>query len=388
MKIVNLLIGLIGILLLSVTKMAYAETIVIYPNTVVSFSKTYTNVTLDLSKGSFIIKNNAKLTIKNCNIIGTLSIDNPILFNVDTGTLDISNTQANITTLNLPEHPTTQSLQYVITMNQGKLYLNSNTFKIDKSFTAGFAITNANIPTTGFQITNNIFEKFHGVLYLLASDNALISDNMFGNNSYGHIVLISNNSSILRNTIAFSGNDHLGNSMDIIDSSSINIRDNLLLTPTCHGIYVLNSHNLLIDSNRIFGGITYAMNIYTYAETPSNENIKTDNDYIKVLLSTYKLKNTISNNITITNNFMSQNRYGIAASDVDGLVVSNNYFIQRFTDSDSRKFWTDNSNLLKNVTNLTWSNNLYKEAYTQAISGDNSQSNKFVVFPQTGGVVL
>jgi parallel beta-helix repeat protein len=388
MKIFNLLICMLGLFLLTVTKTVYAETIVIYPNTVVSFSKTYNNVTLDLSKGSFIVKNNAKLTIKNCNIIGTLSVTNPILFNIDTGTLDISNTQANITTLNISPHSTTQSLQYVISMNQGKIYLNGNTFKIDKTFTAGFLITNAAIPTTGFQITNNLFEKFHGVLYLLASDNALISDNILTNNSYGHIVLISNNSSILRNTIAFAGNNRLGNSMDIIDSSNINISNNILLTPTCHGIYVLNSHNLLIDSNRIFGGITYAMNIYTYAETPTNDNMKADTDYIKALLSTYKLKNTISNDITITNNFMSQNRYGVAASDVDGLVVSNNYFIQRFTDNDSRKFWTDNSNLLKNVTHLTWTNNLYKEAYTQSMSGDNSNSNKFVVFPQIGGVTL
>jgi parallel beta-helix repeat protein len=393
MKAFNLFICLLGFILLTVTKAVYAETIVIYPNTIISFPKTYTNVTLDLSHGSFIIKNNAQLTIKNCNIIGTISPDNPILINIDSGKLDISNTQAKISTINISPHPTTQSLHYFITMNQGQLSLNGNSFKIDNAYTAGFLITNANIATTGIQITHNQFEKFHGVIYLLASDNAVVSDNNFSNNSYGHIVLISNNSSIVHNTIAFSGNDQLGNAMDIIDSSNVNIINNSLLTPTCHGIYVLNSRNMLIKYNRIFGGITYAMNIYTYAETQANDHIKSDTikndtDYIKTILSSHKMKNNISDNITITNNFMSQNRYGIAASDVDGLVVSNNYFIQRFSDANSRKFWTDNNNLFKNVTHLTWSNNFYKEAYTQAINGDNSKSNKFVIFPQTGGIIL
>ena len=40
---------------------AMAQTIVIAPNTVISHSKTYDNVTLDMSRGSFIIKDNAVL---------------------------------------------------------------------------------------------------------------------------------------------------------------------------------------------------------------------------------------------------------------------------------------------------------------------------------------
>lgn len=380
MKFLNGLIVLAGLVLLMIGKIAYAETIVIYPNTVISYPRTYENVTLDLSRGSFIIKENVKLTIKNCNIVGTLSPTNPILFSIEKGSLDMSGTQVNVTTADIAPHDMTQSLQYVVSVNQGKVFLTNNNFKIDKNFTAGFMITNASIPTSGFQITNNTFEKFHGVLYLLASDSALISDNVLTKNSYGHIVIMGNNTKITHNTISFSGYNRLGDAIDLIDASNITINKNILLTPTCHGIYVLNSHDLLIDSNRIFGGITYAMNIYTYPETSYAEKD------VKAILPNHKMQNLISNNITISNNVMSQNRYGIASSDTDNLVVKNNYFVQRFEDNDSRVFWTNNSILLKNVTNLTWTNNLYKEAYTQAINGDNSHSNQFVVFPATGGV--
>ena len=68
--------------------------------------------------------------------------------------------------------------------------------------------------------------------------------------------------------------------------------------------------------------------------------------------------------------------------------VTNNYFSQRFEDAASRKFWTDNTNLLINVTNLTWTHNFYKEAFTQEEGGDNSKSLNFIAFPQTGGISL
>jgi hypothetical protein len=44
--------------------------------------------------------------------------------------------------------------------------------------------------------------------------------------------------------------------------------------------------------------------------------------------------------------------------------------------------------LLPSVTNLTWLNNTYKEAFTQDISGDNTPSLQFVNFPAHGGVFI
>jgi parallel beta-helix repeat protein len=376
-----------GLFLMLSTNICFAQTIKIFPNTVIAYPKTYDNVTLDLSHGSFIIKDKASLTIKNSVIHGTLSKDIPVLISVESGKLNMEKNQVDIKTQDLPEHPLTQSLQYVVQVGLGAVNLSGNTFKIDQPYTSGLLITTSSLPSTGFQIKNNFFERFHGVLYLIASDNALVADNTFKNNSYGQIVMIGNNSKIIHNSIFFSGNYRLGNSIDIIDSSNISITKNLLFTPTCHGIYVLNSLDITIDGNRITGGITYAMNVLSNPET-----ISKDDAYLTTIIHSYTanhpLKNTMSNRITISNNYMAQNRYGIAVSDIDHLTIKNNYFIQRFTDNESRKFWTNNNVLLQNVTNLSWVGNLYKEAYTQEINGDNSKSSKFVNFPQTGGVVL
>jgi len=380
MKLYGYCIALIALLF---TSTGFAEVIKIFPNTVISYPRTYDGVTLDLSHGSFIIRDNATLTIKNSVINGTLSKSNPILFSVETGQLNFDHNQVNVKTDDLPQHPKEQSLQYVIMLGLGSLNLNGSAFQIDSIFTAGLLVTTATIPSSNIKITHNKFERFHGVLYLIASDNALVQDNTFMRNSYGQIVIIGNNDKVIHNTILFSGNYHLGNSIDVIDSNNITISKNLLFTPTCHGIYIMSSHDVVIDSNRISGGITYAMNVLSFPE-----RLDADDLYLTKIAANYKMKNTLSSNIKITNNYMSQNRFGVAASDTDGLTVKNNIFIQRFEDAEARKFWTDNSILLQNITGLVWINNLYKEAYSQAINGDNSHSSSFVVFPQTGGIVF
>lgn len=377
-----------GLSLVLLANAGFAQTIKIFPNTVIAYPKTYDNVTLDMSNGSFIIKDKASLTIKNSNIQGTLSKAIPLLFYVEDGKLSMENTQVDVTTKNLTEHPKTQSLEYVMGLGLGNINLAGNTFKIDKLYTAGLLITTSTIPSTGLKITNNYFEKFHGVLYMIASDNALVADNTFKRNSYGQIVMIGNNSKILHNSIFFSGNYRLGNSIDVIDSTNITISKNALFTPTCHGIYVLNSHDMVIDSNRISGGITYAMNVLSNPETVKSPGDEYLTDIIKTYRMNKPVKSGISNNIAITNNTMSQNRFGVAVNDTDMLVIKNNIFVQRFADAEARKFWTNNSVLLQNVTNLTWADNLYKEAYSQEIGGDNSKSSMFVNFPQTGGVTL
>ena len=372
-----------GILLSLIASIGNAQTIKIHRNTVITTPTTYENVTLDMSDGSFIIKTNGELKIKRSIINGTLSKDVPILFTIDNGKLNLEKNTVNIITHHLPPHPQTQSLEYVMNITLGGLNIDGNQFNIDNPFTAGLLITTASIPTTDLKFTHNRFERFHGVLYLIASDNSLVADNTFFRNSYGNIVIIGNSGKIIHNSIYFSGNDHLGNSIDVIDSSNITISNNLLFTPTCHGIYIMNSHHLAIEGNNITGGITYAMNILTYPET-----LEAMDDYVVKLADSAKLPNRQSGDISITNNFMSQNRYGIAASDTVNLSIKGNYFTQRFNDAESRKFWTNNNVLMQNVTNLSWQDNYYKEAYTQAIDGDNSSSSKFVPFPKTGGVVL
>lgn len=368
--------------ILFISNICHAQTIIIHPNTVISHSKTYNNAVLDMTNGSFIVTNNATLTLNNSVVTGHISNNNPTLITVDKGSLSINNTQMNVKAIGIQPHATTQSLHYVIQMAAGNLTLTNNKFQIDEAFTVGFLMTSPSIPTTGFKIINNKFEKFHGVLYLISTDNAQVSGNTLTRNSYGNIVMIGSNSTIIGNTIYFSGSNRLGDGIDVIDSNDIIIRKNFIYTPTCRGIYLFNSRNITVDQNKIFGGITYAMNIVSFPETVTSDN------QIAEIIKNHPMKNLTSANITITNNFMSQNRYGIAANDTDQLTVNNNIFIQRFDDNDARKFWTDNSVLLKNITNLIWTNNIYKEAYTQEDGGDNSKSEQFVIFPQTGGVSL
>jgi len=378
-RILHLLVSL-TLLLFGAT--CFANNIIISPNTVISHSKTYSNATLDMTNGSFIVRKNATLTINNCTVTGTISKKNPFLMTVIRGSLVLNNNTVNVQAVGIKPHDTTQSLYHVIQIETGNLTMDGNTIQIDKPFTAGLLMTDPIIQTKNFNITNNRFNHFHGVLYLMNADNALISGNTFYKNTYGNIVIFGTRSNIMGNAIYFSGNNRLGNAMDVIDSDNINIQNNLLFTPTCHGIYVLNSNNVLIDHNRVTGDITYAITLLTYPE------ISMADKEVAQLFAHHQMRNSLSTNITITNNFMSQNRFGIAATDVNTLSVQNNTFVQRFEDSDSRKFWTDNNILLRNVSNLSWSNNWYKEGYTQDMNGDNSQSNKLIPFPVTGGITL
>lgn len=370
-----------AIFLLLISQISFAgdvkPQVVIGPNTIINTSTTYSNTTLDLTNGSFVVTNNATLTIDNCTIIGTLSSANPTLITVAQGNIVLTSNIVQVSAVGIVQHPLTESIYYALRLNQAQATLTGNNFTIDQPFSAGLLITSVTTPTNNINITNNTIANFHGVFYLLNSANTIIDSNLFKLNSYGNIVLVGDNSTINNNKIIFAGRDRLGNAMDIIDSTDVNITNNVLFTSTCRGIYVVLSQNVLIDSNSITGGITYAMILLS-------TSIATDKDNYAVnlikKLGRKNLKNTGTQNITVTNNVMSQNRYGIAATDVDHLTVEGNYFSQRFNDNKSRMFWTNNAVLFKNVTNLIWTDNVYKEAFTQVNGGDNSMS-QFVTEP-------
>ena len=79
--------------------------------------------------------------------------------------------------------------------------------------------------------------------------------------------------------------------------------------------------------------------------------------YITSLIGPKRDYSVVNGNITITNNYISQNRYGFAADNVDGLKVRNNVFIQRFNDKQTRKFWTNNDILIQNTKRINWGKN-------------------------------
>lgn len=363
--------------LLLITNISYA--LIIGPDTIISSDTIYNSMPLDFSAGNIIIKNNAKLTINNCNIVGNIGPANPTLIQIQSGKLEMNNDDVKLSAVGIIPHPQDQSLEYFIRLNIGSVSLNNNSFWIDQQFSAGLFLSEIALPHNDFVFSHNTFTNFHCVLYLLNVNNANINHNIFKLNSYGHIVLTGTNSNIDHNFIYFSGLNQVGNAIDIVDSDTVSITENVIFTPTCHGIYVIAGHHLLIDGNSITGGITYAMNIISDLRPLSKDA------YALKMIKKRLVDN--SSDIIISNNFMGQNRYGIQADGVNNLTIINNYFTQRFLDAVTRKFWTDNNLLLQNITNLIWMDNFYKEAFTQENGGDNSNT-QFVIFPQSGGVVI
>jgi hypothetical protein len=375
------LIGLI--LCLYCSHLCLANTIVIGSKTVIEKDTTYANVTLDLSHGSLIIKNNALLSIINSKIIGTISPDNPFLISSIKGNLALSNIKVNITTSNVTSNPYLPPLYYVLNINQGHVSISDSIFTTEQSYTIGLLITSTT-PTSNFVFKNNRLSNLHGGLLLRQSSHGLIANNRFTNVSSSNIFLIESNDILVKNnSILFSGNNNIGDGIDIFDSNNIKLSENKIFSGSCYSVVIIRSKNMLIDNNRIIGGVTYAIYI---ADTVNFSRFH--GRFISRLTNSNLVKHGMNENITVVRNYLAQNRYGLAANNVDGLYVNNNVFIQRFYDSKTRRFWTNNDILLKNIAHVIWENNIYKEAYTQDLEGNNQKSVKFILFPLHGGVIL
>jgi parallel beta-helix repeat protein len=360
---------------------AFADSLIITGQRIIDKSVTYQNANLDLSHGSLLVTNKAVLTIVNSNITGTLTPTNPNLIDVQSGGLVLQNDQMTVTTQGLKAVPGGPSLYNAMHFIQGTLTLTGNQFTIDQPYMAGLFLTDRQ-PTTNFVINHNLIRNFHGGFFLTNTSNAKISYNKFTNVSLSNIFTESGKSNTYSdNIILYSGN----NGFDVIDSDGITLYNNYVSLSSCYSIFILRSQNVTIDHNKIIGGITYAI----YAAPTIGLNGLFD-IHLKRLIrkplhdaSAYK-----NSNLTITANYLAQNRYGISTISVDGLTVQNNIFVQRFNDSLSRKFWTNNDILLKSTIGISWTGNWYKEAFTQDPNGSNAQSSQLVVFPTSGGVSL
>lgn len=371
-----------GLLFLLLSNVSYA--VVIGPNTIINVPTTYSNTTVDLSNGNFIVREMATLTIENCTIIGTISPTNQNLISVELGGLTLTNNNVSITANNISPTPKTEASFYVIRLGRATATITDNTFTIDQQFSAGLLTSSLILPVNNVTISNNKFQNFHGVLYLLRSNNTTIDNNFFKLNSSGHIVVVGNDARIANNAIYFSGLNQLGDAVNLVNADNVTVSKNVIFTPTSEGISMISSNNVIVDGNTVTGGITYGIRIFGVAEL---KNVNNNLARIVAKLGHKAMKYQTTTNVTISNNFLGQNRYGFAAVDADTLTVTGNFFTQRFDTAAARQFWTDNTNLLKNVTSLTWTDNVYKEAFTQVNGGDNSDT-QFVTFPQTGGVVL
>jgi hypothetical protein len=345
---------------------------------------TYKNRVINLTNQSYFITNNAILDIENSIIKGTISPNNPILFYLSSGKIIFKNNKIFITTNNIEPDPVNLTPFHIFMIDEGKIELFSNDFTIDKPYVVNVLMTGEK-PTSDFIINENHFKRFHGGLFIYNTKNLYIQNNSFTVVSSANIFINSSvDIQVKKNNMLFSGGNNVGDAIDVLDSDNITISKNYIGSGSCYGILIFNCKNVRINLNTIVGDITYGIDVVSSFSSSKNSK------YLSLLYNRYsQKKNDIGNfNISITHNFLSQNRFGLVVDNAIGLEISNNYFIQHFSKASDRQFWTDNTILITHTPEMSWFNNFYKEAYTQVNGGDNSQSKQIVLFPKYNGVIL
>jgi len=372
----------IGILSLITSSLASAQVINLKDSQIINTPTSYNYAVLNMTSG-FTIKKGGVLDIENSTINVTISPTNPFFIYMQTGALILKNDVINVTAENINIDHKDQSLYQLLKIDKGLLTADNNQFTVNQPFTVGFLTTNQNFTTTGFNISNNSINNFHGGLYLFNSNQAEVDNNFFANVSLSNVFDMGTMSNYKGNIFEFPGNLSTGNAFDLVDSNNLTISDNIIESSSSFGILITGCQDLKIDNNKMTDGLSYGI----YIQTANNNAIKKDK-VLASLAANHKLQMMDNSNITISNNYFGQNRYGIAGGVVDNLKVTNNTFIQKFSDSASRQFWTNNDILLPSATNIKWTGNLYKEAFTQEVPGNNDIAKQFVVFPATDGVAM
>jgi len=382
LKITHLVSYMVSILAYLCFQTYCFAAVVLHGNQVINTATTYNNTDLDLTDGRFTINTGGTLTIQNSTITMTISPTNPFLIQMNDGNLNFNNNKVIVKVSNIAQTPNTDALYRLINVTKGGVNITTNTFNIDTPYTVGLFLTQNNV-TSGYKINQNIINNFHGGIYLMNSNNAEVNGNEFTNVSFSNIFYSGNLSKFMRNIFSFPGNLQLGNAIDIVNSEGLTISHNVITSGSNYGISIIGGNKIFIEHNKITDGKSYAIIILT----PESSLIR-NNKYLSQLLPGKKQKFNQNSNISITNNYIAQNKYGLTSGAINTLIVTKNTFIQRFKDTSTRQYWTNNDNLLAGVVNLIWNDNIYKEAFTQDISGDNTPSLQFVNFPSHGGVFI
>ena len=373
--------SLITTLLISVGALSQAHAIPINTNQIISTPITYSHVTLDMNAG-FIIVPGGSLDIEDCLININTSPTNPFFTYMTAGGLKLKNNTVVVSVNGITPDPSLAPTYQLIKVDHGDMLIQHNNFSVNNAYTLGFLTTNSAYATSGFSIKENVIKNFHGGIYLMNSYANRIEKNTFTRVSLANIFNMGDCSTFSENIFNFPGNLSNGSAFDIIKSNSINMRSNIIASSSGYGIHIMGGKDITVSRNKITDGVSYGITIE--ALTPLT--LKKNNDLIRAGVQSDNTTFRSNKNITIKKNYIAQNRFGLSASQVSGLTVTNNTFLQKFEDNATRKFWTNNDHLLSNVTNLVWSNNLYKEAFTQVVPGNNDLAKQFVPFPASGGV--
>ena len=215
---------MMGFLLALISSLSFAQTIVVTGSRVIDKPTKFENVTLDLSKGNFIIKQNGVLEIDNSVVNVSISADNNFFSSLNNGHLVLKNNVFNVKASGIAPNATAPAAYQLIQVNQGTLNLTSNQFTIDTAYTVGFLTTNPSFTTDGFKINQNSFRNFHGGLYLYNSNDADVNDNTFDNVSFANVLNVGNMGNYQRNIFTFPGNLNSGDAFDIVNSNGVTVQ--------------------------------------------------------------------------------------------------------------------------------------------------------------------
>lgn len=373
--------SLLATLLVSAGALSQAYGITINTNQIISTPTSYKNVTLDMNAG-FIIVPGGSLDIEDSVINVHASPTNPFFTYMTAGDLTLKDNTVVVTVSSITSDPSAEAQHQLIKVDHGDLLIQHNNFSVNQPFTLGFFTTNPTFATSGFSIKENVIKNFHGGIYLLNSYANKIEENTFTRVSHANILNMGDSSKFSHNIFNFPGNLSAGTAFDIVNSSNIRLNNNIIASSTGPGIHVMGGKDITMTRNKITDCMGFGIAIEAVTPLTIKKNAYLVNAGITFGDSSHK-----NHRITITRNYISQNRFGLTAEGVSDLTVTNNAFLQKFEDNVTRKFWTNNEHLLSDVTDLVWTGNVYKEAYTQVVPGDNELAKQFVVFPATGGVV-
>lgn len=370
---------------LLLSQYAYSSPFVTEGNNIIDSKIVYDGINLNLTENKrvyFTITNNGHLTINNSHIKVVLSPENTFFIQLIKGEVTLKNTTVEVIAKNIQPTPRQSAVHHLIKNLDGTLNLINNRFKTTSNYTVGLISSSFDYKTRNHFIANNTISKFHGGIHLLNASHSIVKKNTLDQVSYNAIFGNGEDLKILNNTIFFSGNMDVGDGIVLIKAKNALIQGNKIYGGSCYGIQITDSNFINIRHNTIVDGVTYAI----YLSSTTYPSYMYTKYFHKLLLINESLANA---NITISHNYLSQNRYGLAAENSINLNVHDNIFSQRFSNPSSRLFWTDNTILLQNTRHLSWVNNYYKEAYTQINEeSKNDNSKKFVLFPKFGGVIL
>lgn len=335
----------------------------------------YHHATLNLGERAFVISRGATLTLEDCDVFVAVSPRSPVAFSLAAGRLIMKNNTLHVKAVDIQPAQAGPVKFSLVKIMGGSVLLANNRAAVDRLWSVGFLMAGPS-PTEGHVIVHNHLRHFQGGIFLTRADRVEVAGNHFDHVSGGNIFVLGGSHIRIRdNQILFPGNGVPGDGIDVLDADHIQILHNYIGSGYCYSIYLSGIKNVTVSGNYVTSGITYALYVDAGLHSAGFAGL------------TRQSKDRHNQNLTVAHNYFAQNRYGLAATDVAGLSVRDNIFVQRFLDNAARQFWTDNRILLKAVSGLDWQRNDYREAFPQEGS-DNCHARQRVPFPVRGGVVF